>query len=243
VIEQPLRGWKDIAAFLGTSARSAQRWERELALPVHRIRTTTGSVVSAYPSELDAWRRAAEQGITTGSRLDAAGEQSRGTARDDALQDLIGGLLPESAAALAARTLAPPVTRRALGVGALVSVLVAAWFWLGPPAPRSRSVDGTRAAASTALRFTRGSTSVQLRAGAGQLATVVLPGVPELRVRAVPSGADLSIEIYRALPAGAAPSVLARIAALTLTRRIPGELTLAQAGPISIAWEDASPPR
>jgi hypothetical protein len=52
-----LNGWKDIAAYLGKSVRSAQRWERELQLPVHRIVTPDGGqIVYASRSEIDAWR-------------------------------------------------------------------------------------------------------------------------------------------------------------------------------------------
>lgn len=53
--EAPLTGWKDIAAFLGSSVRTAQRFERELALPVHRTQASKGAVVRAYPSELKRW--------------------------------------------------------------------------------------------------------------------------------------------------------------------------------------------
>ncbi len=51
-----LQGWKDIAAYLGRSVRAAQRWERELGLPVHRIKTTDGQTVYANRAEIDAWR-------------------------------------------------------------------------------------------------------------------------------------------------------------------------------------------
>jgi hypothetical protein len=51
-----LRGWKDIAAYLGTSPRSAQRFAAELELPVHRTGRVHGAV-SAFTAELDAWTR------------------------------------------------------------------------------------------------------------------------------------------------------------------------------------------
>ena len=51
-----LQGWKDIAAYLGRSVRAAQRWERELGLPVHRIKTTDGQTVYANRAEINAWR-------------------------------------------------------------------------------------------------------------------------------------------------------------------------------------------
>jgi hypothetical protein len=52
-----LDGWKEIASYLGRSVRSAQRWESQLALPVHRIPTPEGGqLVYARRGELDAWR-------------------------------------------------------------------------------------------------------------------------------------------------------------------------------------------
>jgi hypothetical protein len=34
-----LDGWKEIASYIGRGVRSAQRWERELGMPVHRLNT------------------------------------------------------------------------------------------------------------------------------------------------------------------------------------------------------------
>ena len=48
--EDTLHGWKDIAAYVGKSVRSAQRWERELGLPTHRINTPDGQIVYARRS-------------------------------------------------------------------------------------------------------------------------------------------------------------------------------------------------
>ena len=47
-----LRSWKEIAAYLGKSVRSVQRWERELHLPVHR---PGAGVLIAFPEELARW--------------------------------------------------------------------------------------------------------------------------------------------------------------------------------------------
>lgn len=57
--DEPIRGWKDIAKYLHTSERSAQRWERTLRLPIRRMGSDRGSVVCAFPAELDEWRRSA----------------------------------------------------------------------------------------------------------------------------------------------------------------------------------------
>jgi hypothetical protein len=50
-----LDGWKDIASYLGRGVRTAQRWERELGLPVRRLGTGGAEVVYALKEELDAW--------------------------------------------------------------------------------------------------------------------------------------------------------------------------------------------
>lgn len=50
-----LTSWKEIAAHLGKSIRTVQRWERELGLPVRRPDTRRSGIVLADPTELDAW--------------------------------------------------------------------------------------------------------------------------------------------------------------------------------------------
>jgi hypothetical protein len=58
---ETLDGWKQIAAYLGCSVRSAQRWEDEADLPVHRIATPGGGqIVYATRADLEAWRRHAD---------------------------------------------------------------------------------------------------------------------------------------------------------------------------------------
>ncbi|HTP68424.1 MAG TPA: hypothetical protein VMJ35_05925 [Dongiaceae bacterium] len=55
--DRRLDSWKEIAAYLNRSTRCAQRWEKQLNLPVHRIRHLEGYTVYAYVAELEAWRR------------------------------------------------------------------------------------------------------------------------------------------------------------------------------------------
>jgi len=50
-----LNGWKEIATFLGKGVRTAQRWESELDLPVHRVGRDGGEIVVAFKSEISAW--------------------------------------------------------------------------------------------------------------------------------------------------------------------------------------------
>ncbi len=50
-----LDSWKEIAAYLRRSVRSAKRWEKEEGLPVRRHLHGKGDSVYAYRTELDAW--------------------------------------------------------------------------------------------------------------------------------------------------------------------------------------------
>ena len=53
--DRRLSSWKEIAAYLGVSVRTAQRWERTESLPARRHKHEVLSSVFAYPSELDVW--------------------------------------------------------------------------------------------------------------------------------------------------------------------------------------------
>ena len=55
-----LTSWKNISTYLGVTIRTAQNWERDRQLPVHRL-PGKRSVVHAQSTDLDAWRRS--QGI------------------------------------------------------------------------------------------------------------------------------------------------------------------------------------
>jgi hypothetical protein len=50
-----LNGWKEIGSYLGRAARTAQRWEAQLGMPVHRPATKKRTVVIGFPDELDTW--------------------------------------------------------------------------------------------------------------------------------------------------------------------------------------------
>src|SRR5579872_2471669 len=50
-----LKSWKDIAAYLKVAVSTAQRWERDLELPVRRAGGRRGSAIMALPNELDDW--------------------------------------------------------------------------------------------------------------------------------------------------------------------------------------------
>jgi hypothetical protein len=50
-----LTGWKEVAAFLGRSVRTVQRWEKDVGLPVRRLKSKAGSIPYSLRSELSAW--------------------------------------------------------------------------------------------------------------------------------------------------------------------------------------------
>lgn len=50
-----LSSWKEIAGFMGKGVRTVQRWEKQLALPVHRPAGGLRHVVFAKTDELMAW--------------------------------------------------------------------------------------------------------------------------------------------------------------------------------------------
>jgi hypothetical protein len=52
-----LSTWKEISAYLGVDARTAQRYEEELHLPVHRLDSGGRGRVYALADEIDAWRK------------------------------------------------------------------------------------------------------------------------------------------------------------------------------------------
>jgi hypothetical protein len=52
-----LQGWKEIASELDRGVRTVQRWERTLALPVHRLGKGARCPVFAFKDELHLWFR------------------------------------------------------------------------------------------------------------------------------------------------------------------------------------------
>jgi excisionase family DNA binding protein len=57
--DKELSSWKEIASYLGVGVRTAQIWERERGLPVHRLPGPRGQV-RARVSELEEWKRSGE---------------------------------------------------------------------------------------------------------------------------------------------------------------------------------------
>lgn len=55
-----LDSWKEIAAFFGRDERTVKRWEKERALPVHRLPGGSRARVFAFTEELDRWMHSLE---------------------------------------------------------------------------------------------------------------------------------------------------------------------------------------
>lgn len=75
---QPSRGrklhsWKEVAAYLGVTVRSAQRWEKTGGLPVRRLGRGRSARVVAFTGELDQWIQAG--GAAEAGDVAAAGER------------------------------------------------------------------------------------------------------------------------------------------------------------------------
>lgn len=146
---QRLDSWKEIGAYLSRDARTVQRWEKSLGLPVHRLLSERTGLVYAYTDQLDAWRE---------SRTLSSANQPSGEVQASA---------PETATVINSVTDAPAVlslviqsseivnrkrkripgqwvTRVALTIALLVIAALAAFIWLRPGRPREfRSVPFT----------------------------------------------------------------------------------------------------
>lgn len=82
--QEQLQSWKEIAAFLGRTVRTVQRWERSEGLPIRRHIHQDAASVYAFARELEAWVlsrsvKADEQGrgITTPSSRNWQGRYVR----------------------------------------------------------------------------------------------------------------------------------------------------------------------
>lgn len=70
-----LHSWKEVAAYLGVTVRSAQRWEKSAGLPVRRLGSGRSARVVAFTGELDEWIRAGGAAAAQPGNSVAAGER------------------------------------------------------------------------------------------------------------------------------------------------------------------------
>jgi hypothetical protein len=64
-----LRSWKEIACYVRSGVRTAQRWERDLGLPVRRSCGHARGSVMAFPAELEAWLHRSPTAVLNQSNL------------------------------------------------------------------------------------------------------------------------------------------------------------------------------
>lgn len=156
-----LSGWKEIASYLGKSVRSAQRWEADYRLPVHRITTPDGGhLIYATRSEIDAWRLELKAGrLDDGSNgVDLPEEHGNGNGSGAAPSDLVDDGAPSPGAPLA--TALPAVGRRShvlIASMALNVALLVTTAWLAWPArlvPARFELHGTMVRAMSASERT-----------------------------------------------------------------------------------------
>jgi len=112
-----LDGWKDIAAYLGKSVRAAQRWERDMGLPVHRLKTPGGQVVFARPSEIEAWKARVEV------PRDEPGDENG---------DAVADVFTEPSAGRGRAWAWVPFAAGAVAVAAVVMAALLVWRVVGP---------------------------------------------------------------------------------------------------------------
>lgn len=150
-----LTGWKRIADHLGTSVRTAQRYEQDLGLPVHRLPAPASGVL-AHPDELDAWRaevmgsaerRAAMERAEHEAQVERERDPGPEPGHDTTPPVELAGEAPAVAARPRRRL---PVLLLAAAAAAAVATAIGLWALLAPSAPPEAPMPAVPA--STALR-------------------------------------------------------------------------------------------
>jgi tetratricopeptide (TPR) repeat protein len=91
-----LDSWKEIAGFFGRDERTVKRWEKERALPVHRVPGGMRGGVFAYATELSQWLKDPGTAATASSQQQSYAESSASSA--DAIRD-VESVIPEPVSA------------------------------------------------------------------------------------------------------------------------------------------------
>lgn len=115
-MSEVLSSWKDVAAHLGKSVRTVQRWEAELGLPIHRPNKRRQRIILAYPDELKQWvgvKLASAKPNGPNSHLQLERNTSRLAAQMRRLQALSETLQRRTAASLSRAQRTRSLARRA----------------------------------------------------------------------------------------------------------------------------------
>ena len=115
-----LNGWKEIAAYLGRSVRTVQRWEKDFGLPVRRFGVSKPESVFALQREMDAWLLSS-QGISARSGAGAP-ESPGGSARRSG-----DSAAPPDQRSVRGRLTPLRIIMAALGVAAVAIVVWEVW--------------------------------------------------------------------------------------------------------------------
>jgi predicted DNA-binding transcriptional regulator AlpA len=236
--ERPLlRGWKEIAAYLGASQRTAQRYAAEFDLPV--TRAGGHGAVTAFPAEVDAWvarTRPPAPPVAADPEVPTTGAPPAATDPTSAAEPpvLSTAVLPSPLDKPSAGGRHRLATRVWLG-GALVTLGVVTAAWLGRPVRPQGSAPPTEVV--LAVRVPP-APAVELVVATGRTGVVEVGGVsyvlrPEWRDN------RLHVTVYEgeaAPPAGVAPA-----ASMELTREDSGtrsvQVKLGSAW-LELAWRD-----
>lgn len=212
--EVPITGWKDIAVFLGCSVRTAQRFERELGLPLHRTQVSKGAVVRGYPSELRAWlenRSKVGTHFAEGDPAPSPETGERGVVRRHYL-------------------VVASVAGAAISLGALIWVFLVSFgaradapsFTKGLSTPEKVSAGQASSARRISLevRAARASAPVHVEVQEGDRAVVALGGRLQLILQPLIRGRDLLLDVRRPRVGSAEPQrlVVVRLALRRSTR-------------------------
>jgi tetratricopeptide (TPR) repeat protein len=118
-----LDSWKEIAAFFDRDERTVNRWEKELALPVHRLPGTKGRVY-AYSDELSAWLAAPKNADAASPKYTSADQPGPGASR---LSVISGGRTSRDVVSLESppsQEIRAPSARHYRNTGRLVAVAI-----------------------------------------------------------------------------------------------------------------------
>ena len=230
-----LKGWKEIAACLRTSERTAQRWENQLGLPVQRLETTKGAIVFASRGELEAWLASARQ-------LPALDENHR-TPLGDANNST--PVRPQFA----------HTTSAAVGIGVVMLIVLLAGVWrvwapghsnAATPASgpsRSGSINTVPQPAGSSLlpqpvplSLTRDGKRSTVTVPAGGMGRITIGGHVTLGLSPVVNHGGIDLDVFRI--EGVAPTGGEQLTKLTTFRLEPGTtVKLEQTfGTLEIAW-------
>jgi hypothetical protein len=241
VAPRRLQGWKEIATFLDTSPRTAQRWEAYLHLPVRRETRIRGATVYALPDELSAWRASHGQEI----------EDDKRSAPDAAATN-------QPADAPGTPWHRRPYARPLVLAAAVVVLGLFVVMWWQLPSLRGRQSAASSASAHaeasppTAYSAPSGNTALVMRVqvgseravvttSSGAMTTVVLPSRRELAL--VPSVKEPAVELLLAevAPRGGGLEALREVARQRLLLAQPVVMEAAEGLSVEILRTTSAP--